>query len=140
MDKATLAASKRLETDGLSSTTHKLTIILDKPRGAVVSIDAYFTLTWSGTPGLSGELYNIALAGLPKSPHALKAVLREYCAELSKRLKLKEIDLQYICERWIVQRFEPCGYCSQLEGREVHSILDAAAKYFMRRYNIVLFT
>jgi len=120
---------KTLTTDGIPSITHKISIQwLNPETGKVYPAKAYFHLIW-----FEGKLIGIDFDGLNAQVSSSKAVLREYCRELSERLRREEIDLEYICDRWIAQRFAPEGYCDQTKGM-VTSILDAASKVLRKRY------
>jgi hypothetical protein len=112
------------------STTHKVEIkSWISPEGAVMDVNLFIHLVWD--EGLN--LIKIHCDGLNGQTGSVKAVLREYCRELSERLERREIGLRYICKRWIAQRFDPAGICPQAEG-PVSSLLDGAAKVLMKRY------
>ena len=126
-----------LEVEGVPSTTHKISIHwLHTKSGTMREANIYFHLLWNPVDNC---LVGIKMDGLRDFKHMSKALFREYCRELTERLQRKEIDLQYICQRWIVQRFEPAGMCPQINGIAL-SPLDAAAKFFMARYKIRLDT
>lgn len=114
------------------STTYKVEIapwIADD--GRVMDVTAFFHIIWADRE--KTRPVGIDFDGLNAQAGVAKAALRELCRELSQRLAKGEIDLNYICDRWIAQRFEPAGPCPQLEGRFVFSILDGAAKLLSQR-------
>jgi hypothetical protein len=120
-----------MEHEGLPSTTHRITIRwLDPKREIMRKTNLYLHLIWGAE---DKRLVGVKIDGLHDFKHINKALFREYCRELSERLIASEIDLQYICNRWMAQRFEPEGFCDQL-GAPVLSPLDAAAKILQRRY------
>jgi hypothetical protein len=120
-----------IEHEGLPSTTHRITIRwLDPKREVMRKTNLYLHLIWGGE---DHRLVGVKIDGLGDFKHINKALFREYCRELSERLVSGEIDLEYICQRWIAQRFEPEGFCDQL-GAHVLSPLDAAAKIMKGRY------
>ena len=134
---------QKVNTEGVPSTTHKITILwFDPKREGQMSTNVYFHLLWDLPLDIqtytSQRLIGIDVDGLRNFRHTSKALFREYCRELSERLKRNEIDLDYICKRWIVQRFAPEGHCTQL-GKPVLSPLDAAAQIFAKRYGVKLY-
>lgn len=123
-------AHNALMCEGLPSTTHQISIRwLDPKREIMRRTSLYLHLVW----GEDGRLVRVKIDGLRDFKHINRALFREYCRELSERLATGEIDLNYVCDRWMAQRFEPEGYCDQLKA-PVLSPLDAAAKIMMRRY------
>lgn len=120
-----------LEIEGVPSTTHRITIRwFDLKREAERKTNIYLHLLWDSS---DQSLIGIKIDGLGDFKHINKALFREYCRELTVRLTAKEIDMAYVCDRWIAQRFEPDGFCDQVNGM-VLSPLDAAAKLMNIRY------
>ncbi|MCU0691374.1 MAG: hypothetical protein MUF54_08230 [Polyangiaceae bacterium] len=117
--------------EGLPSTTHKVEIRSWQPPdgGSPVDVNFFVHLVW----GQDGRLHGIDCDGLNGQAGVVKALARELCRELSQRIEHEEIDLNYICERWVAQRFEPAGICPQVPGI-VSSVLDGAAKVLRSRY------
>ena len=119
--------------EGLKSTTFKVTVKgWTSPEGDIMDVNGFFHLVWDSV----GDLVEIHFDGLNPQAANAKAIIREYCRELSERLSTRAIGLLYICDRWVGQRFEPSGYCPQAHGM-VTSILDAASRVFRKRYNLM---
>jgi hypothetical protein len=130
-----LTTEQRLGQGGLPSTTHKVEIKAWLPPDgeAPMDVNLFVHLTWADEERT--QLVGIDCDGLNAQASTVKALARELCLQLTERLERKEIDLRYICDRWIAQRFEPAGICPQINGT-AKSVLDAAAKLMLERYGL----
>lgn len=118
---------------GVPSTTFKIEIRwYDTKHRREKRTSFFLHLLWNGE-----QLIGLKMDGLREFKTMNRALFREYCRELSERLQDGQIDLNYVCQRWIAQTFDPEGYCPQLEAM-VRSPLDAAAKVLIKRYGLQL--
>ena len=121
-------------TQGLPCTTFKLGINhWEGEDGRVVRVRAYFHLFWKDES--KTVPVGIDFDGLNAEAGVAKAALRELCRELTVRMSEGQIDLGYMAQRWIAQRFEPAGYCEQVNGN-IKSVLDGFARVLNRRFNL----
>lgn len=134
-------AAEVIRVEGLPGLTQKFTI-----QGAA-PYDFYLKLAWSPRPTRYARIKNqiqpvylsrhldyvdLTVSGLQE--HNIRALVELACKEAYALLRARVWTVDNLIKEWRGYRFEPSGYCPQVNGI-VHSPMDASARLIELRRN-----